>query len=337
MVAGMGEWMRQRPVSRVLVFVWTVLLLLSACGGTPEPNAPEREEKLTARQALGDLRTLDACSLTDPDALKELGSVRDAGTVSLDYCLHHLRLDDGSRVQLATGELQQASNVDDGGAPVVRRGGLRIVRDSPLPGHCTRQVLFDDGLALQVNVDLLDGDPAAGLCRVAEAGAESVVRAIRDKQVGHRELPPHSLALADPCAALASEFVQQVPGLDKAKGRSTPSNHRCLWGTEAASQPRVRLTYTAGDPPKRLHATAVEEQIAGRRTVISIVGGDPGTPLCSAETAHGPFRDGRHGDAHSGQTEVAMLVVALPGSTGVRACGFARGLAERAWPQLPPR
>ena len=96
----------------------------------------------------------------------------------------------------------------------------------------------------------------------------------------------------------------------------------------AAGSSRVQLVHTAGEPPRVMHGAAVEEQIAGRRTVLSIVGGDPRTPLCSAETAHIPF-------AGDGQVEVAMLVVAVPGETGVDACEYARGLAGHAWPKLP--
>ena len=65
--------------------------------------------------------------------------------------------------------------------------------------------------------------------------------------------------------------------------------------------------------------------------MTSVVGGDPSTPLCSAETGHVPF-----GPPGTDQVEVAMLVVAYPDGDGLDACEFARGLAERAWPALPP-
>ncbi|MDA3643304.1 DUF3558 domain-containing protein [Saccharopolyspora indica] len=307
-----------------------LVLLVAGCtpGGSPQaPAAPQQDESGTARASLGDLRTVDPCTLTDPAALREFGPAENAGTVSLDYCLLHVKLANGSLVQLAVGELGPAP--DPRGNPVVPRGSLRIVQDAPLPGHCTRQILFTDGLALRVSADLLAGDPASGLCGIAEAGAEAATAALGQRRVGHRDFPANSLALVDPCEVLDSAVVQQVPGLESAQGRPSPAGHQCAWGEQVADSPRVQLTHTAGDPPQVLHGAAVEEEIAGRRTVISVVGGDPQLPLCSAETAHLPF-------GATGQVEVAQLVVAVPGMTGIDACEFARGLAGQAWPHLPP-
>lgn len=306
------------------------LLLVAGCtpGGPPQaPAAPGQDESGTARAALGDLRTVDPCTLTDPAALREFGPADNAGTVSLDYCLLHVTLPNGSLVQLAVGELGPAP--DPQGDPVVPRGSLRIVQNAPLPGHCTRQILFTDGLALRVSADLLTGDPGSGLCGVAEAGAGAATAAVEQHRVGHRDFPANSLALVDPCDVLDSAVVQQIPGLEEALGQPSPAGHQCSWGEQIADSPRVQLTHTAGDPPEVLHGAAVEEDIAGRRTVISVVGGDPQIPLCSAETGHLPF-------GAAGQVEVAQLVVAVPGMTGIDACEFARGLAGQAWPHLPP-
>lgn len=211
--------------------------------------------------------------------------------------------------------------------PVIRRGPLRIAQGTPLPGHCSRRILFGDGVSMQVNADLLAGGPGAGLCGIAQAGAEEAVDAIAEHKIAHRTFPPESLALTDPCKVLDSGIVQQIPGLEQARPQPAPAAHQCQWGRQDADSPRVQLVHTAGEPPRVSHGTSVEEQISGRRTVVNVVGGDPRVPLCSAETGDTPF--GR------GETEVAQLVVALPGESGVEACEFARGLAEQAWPHLP--
>ncbi|KAA5832728.1 hypothetical protein ABT337_12805 [Saccharopolyspora hirsuta] len=309
-----------------LLLFWVLLVAGCTPGGAPHaPAAPQQDG--TARAVLGDLRTVDPCTLTDPAALQAFGSAENAGTVSLDYCLLHVKLANGSLVQLAVGELGQAP--DRPGDPVVPRGSLRIVQNAPLPGHCTRQVLFADDVALRVSADLLVGDPASGLCGIAEAGADAAAAALEQHRVGHRDFPADSLALVDPCDVLDSAAVQQVPGLEEAQGQPSPAGHQCSWGEQVADSPRVQLTHTAGEPPRVLHGAAVEETIAGRRTVVSVVGGDPQLPLCSAETGHLPF-------GAAGQVEVAQLVVAVPGMTGIDACEFARGLAGQAWPHLPP-
>lgn len=316
--------------------VLALLLLVAGCtGGSGAAPAPERSSApppRTSSALLGDLRTVDPCTLIDPAALRSFGRVSNAGTVSLDYCLLHVETPGGALLQLAVGELHAVDPAEaTKGVPVIRRAALPIVRNAPLPGHCTRRILFSDGVAMQVSADLLTGGPGPGLCRVAAVGAQEAVDAMAGHRVGHRRFPPNSLARIDPCTMLDSAVVHKVPGLEEARPHPGPARHRCRWGRNSAREPSVRLVHTAGDPPRVLHGAAVEERIAGRRTVVSVVGGDPRVPLCLAQTAHVPF-----GAPGSGQVEVAMLVVSVPGSDGIRACEFARGLAERVWPKLPP-
>ncbi|WP_406688914.1 DUF3558 family protein [Saccharopolyspora sp. ID03-671] len=311
----------------LLVLCW---VLIAACTAQPTtPTGGSRPVDTSARAMLGDLRTLDPCTLTDTEALQRFGAVSNAGTVSLDYCLLHVKPDDGTLVQLAVGELAGPDSSRPGD-PVVQRGALRIAQNAPVPGHCTRQVRFGDGVSLQVSADLLGGEPGAGLCGIADAGAESVADAVQQGRAGHRDYPPNSLALVDPCTVLDTAAVNQVPGLEEARPRPAVGGHQCSWGEQSADSPRVQLQHTAGEPPRILHGAAVEEQVDGRPTVLSVVGGDPRVPLCSAETPHIPF------GTVAGQVEVAQLVVAVPGETGPDACAYARGLARLAWPSLPP-
>lgn len=317
----------------VLVLLAAVLLVAGCTGGPPgKPAQAAPPGPTTAESVLGDPRTIDACSLADPAALNEsghgeFGRAENAGTVSLDYCLLRVRLPEGGLAQLKVGELAPAEQQQ--GDPVTRNGSFDVVQDAPLPSHCARQIVFPDRTAMRVSADLLDGKPGGRLCGLADAGTRSAVAAIDQHRVEHRDYPPNSLALVDPCSVLDTADVRQVPGLERATPSGRPAAHQCQWGQADAASPRVQLVHTAGDPPAVLHGSATEEQIAGRRTVTSVVGGDPRVPLCSAETGHVPFGDDR------GQVEVAMLVVAFPDGDGIDACDFARGLAERAWPQLP--
>lgn len=319
--------MSPRRHQGMLLLCWA--LLAGCTAQTPTPTGESRPVDTSARAMLGDLRTLDPCTLTDHAALQNHGAVSDAGTVSLDYCLLHLKPDEGTLIQLAVGELAGPEDIGPGD-PVVQHGALRIVQSAPAPGHCTRRVQFGDGVSLQVSADLINGEPATGLCGIADAGAKAAADAVQQGRAGHRDYPPNSLALLDPCTVLDTAAVHQVPGLEEARPRPGIAGHQCSWGEQSADSPRVQLQHTAGEPPRILHGAAVEEPVDGRRTVLSVVGGDPQVPLCSAETGHIPF------GTVAGQVEVAQLVVALPGMTGTDACDYARGLARLAWPSLPP-
>lgn len=314
------------------VLVLALVVVLAGCRvGRPHDAARVQRPASTASSVLGDLRTVDPCTLISPDDLTSIGRARNAGTVSLDYCLLHVRPAPGALVQLAVGELRSVDPAElTQGRPVVRRAGLRVVSDPPVPGHCSRQILFSDGVAMRVSVDSLVGDGSARLCSVAEAGTRAAVRTIRSGEVGHRDFPANSLALIDPCTLLKTEIVRRVPGLGQARPRSSPGRHQCQWGRSSPDAASVRLVHTAGRPPTPLYGTSVTERIAGRRTVVSVVGGDPSLPLCMVETGHIPF-----GEPGSGQVEVAQLVVSLPEGDGIRACEYARGLAEHVWPRLP--
>ncbi|GAB3276727.1 DUF3558 domain-containing protein [Parasphingorhabdus pacifica] len=301
----------------------------SHSGSEPSPVA-RTPEAPDSRTALGDPRTFDPCTLTDPALVERFGAVTETDTVSLDYCLLRVRLADGALAQLAVGELGSGDSASAAGSPVQRQGEFRVVQDAPLPGHCTRRILFGDGVAMGVSADLLSGPPGARLCGLAEAGAKGAVEAIEREEVGHRRYPENSWAKVDPCEVLDTAVVREVPGMESARAVPAPSGHQCSWGKQLAQEPRVRLVHTAGDPPRVSHGAAVEERIAGRTTVLSMVGGDPSSPVCSAETGHIPF-----GQPGAGQVEVAMLVVSIPGENGIAACEFARGLAQSAWPALP--
>ncbi|WP_019855201.1 hypothetical protein [Actinopolyspora mortivallis] len=320
-----------RYLSRFAVLLM-VVAGLSGCVFSPRQGPREDSGGgVSSEAALGDPRTLDPCSLLRPRSLEEFGRAEQAETVSLEYCLAHVRPRPGQLVQVSVGRPRRVEPrrlTEDN--PVSRQDGLRLVREPPVPEHCTWRILFADGVALRVDADSLSGEVSVGLCSLAEAGARQAAGIIDAGEVEHRRFPENSLAFVDPCALLSTDVVNRVPGLEEAEAEGVLSGHTCRWGGETIRDPSVELTHTAGTPPRRKDATSVVERTAGRRTVVDIVGDDPRVGLCSAETAHIPF-----GPSRSGQVEVAMLVVFLPEADGTRACEFARGLAERVWPRLP--
>ncbi|SDQ80035.1 DUF3558 domain-containing protein [Actinopolyspora saharensis] len=317
-----------------LAVLLVVLTGLAGCVASPPTGSDSGDRKGTlSSEVLGNPRTVDPCGLVGPERLNRFGAVSRAGTVSLDYCLLHVRPEPDQLVQLAVGRLRYVDPEQlTSGNPVRRSGGLRLVREAPVPEHCTWRILFSDGVALSVDADSLSGRSSVGLCSLAEAGVRAAAETIRQREVEHRSFPEGSLALTDPCELLSTETVRRVPGLERAEPRDTPSRHKCTWGGGSIRVPSVELTHTAGEPPRSRDATSVTERTAGRRTVTDIVGDDPKVGLCSAETGHIPF-----GPPRSGEVEVVMLVVFLPEADGLRACEFARGLAEHVWPRLPER
>ncbi|SDK65246.1 hypothetical protein SAMN04487820_110195 [Actinopolyspora mzabensis] len=318
---------------RSFVVLGLLFGLLAGCAVFPTGDSTRREERGVSSAVLGDLSTLDPCGLLRTRRLERFGKVTRADTVSLDYCLFHLRPDSGGLLQLAVGRLHDVNAAElTSGNPVRHVGGLRVVDEPPVPEHCGRRILFSDGIAMSVDVDLLSGEPEVGLCTVAGSGAEAAAETVLAGGVEHRDYPPNSLARTDSCGLLPTEIVHRVAGLRRAERQTSPAGHRCRWGGESIRVPSVELTLTAGEPPRRRDATAVVERTAGRRTVVDIIGEDPRVGLCAAETGHIPF-----GDPAAGEIEVAMLVVFLPEADGVRACEYARGLAERVWPALPKR
>lgn len=315
---------------RSAVLVLLVATLIAGCGTASQHRESPQPQGISSA-ALKDPRTVDPCGFAAPTEFRKFGEVSNAGTVSLDYCLLHIQTGDGALIQVALGELGKVTSKQDfRGDPVLPLGKLQVVHNARIPGHCARQVLLSDHVTVGVRVTQLSGKQGTALCSVADIGARAISDTITANRVRHRQFPPNSLAFVDPCMVVDQSTVDGVAGLRDTRGQGSPSAHRCQWGKASAKANRVRLVHTAGEPPVVRHGTSVEEHIAGRRTVFNVIGGNPATPLCSAETPHVPFTS-----SESKQVEVAMIVVALPGKDGISACEVARGIAARTWPHLP--
>lgn len=326
------------------VLTLVAVLLLGACGqsrpiGGPSAAPPPSRPSVSSSQAppsgssaaLGDLASLDPCSLIAPDAVYRFGAAAQGRPVSLDYCVTTIETPSGAHLEIATGELRKVDPANDlAGRAIVPVGPWQLVQNPLQQGECTRDLVFTDGIAMNVRVDLFAGDTTLDLCAIAETAVRAAASTILHGAVRHRDDPPASLGRLDPCQQLPVAVLQQLPDLAGHSPVGAPGKHQCSWGSEDPSQARVRLLYGAGDPPAVHDNTADLETIVGRKTVLTRIGGGGGPALCTVETSQLPY-----GPAAANAVEVATVVVVLPSGDMNQSCADGRAVATAVWPALP--
>jgi hypothetical protein len=195
-------------------------LLLAACtsvvSGTPAPIG------LTSAAALGDLRTIDYCTLLDTAGGEVLSSFEQCTvTAGPRWVVGPLEGDD---------EYERIPYDYPGDLP----DGVRIHQQEPENEYatCTRWVGFVDAVWLMVAVTD-DRYPAPSTeedrCTAADELVAGVLTAIGDKRVGHLSYGPASFGGLDACTFLTGPDVELVvePGDDLT---SWPAGHRCYRG-----------------------------------------------------------------------------------------------------------
>jgi hypothetical protein len=314
--------------------VAALALLLTGCTSavsgpspaTPVSTAPPPPAPLTAQQALGDLTTVDYCSLLDLTKIADGGAVA-AGpaTPSLGYCSADAVLGKHD-IEILVGDLA-GKEADSDRIPDVARtlgAGLQVqmVVDSD-PDSCVRYLTFADGTHLVARVDNAtevrsDADQPGSLCGVDDGVLDGLISGVQAKKVGHLSFPPGSLGAADPCAVVEGPEVTQFLG-DAVHSVAMPGRHRCLWQSDDEhTSADVRFEY--GVLPGASNA-----KIAGHTARIS----KPADPSCEIVTDLGP-------SPASGQHEIAELYVFL--SRGDKdPCTAATSITNADWPKLPKR
>lgn len=195
-------------------------LLLAACtsvvSGTPASGG------LTSVAALGDLRTIDYCTLLDTAGGEVLSSFEQCTvTASLRRVVGALEGDD---------PYERIPYDYPGDLP----DGVRIHQQEPENEYatCTRWVGFVDAVWLKAAVTD-DRYPAPSTeedrCTAADELVAGALAAIGDKQVGHLSYGPASFGGLDACTFLTGPDVELVvePGDDLT---SWPAGHRCYRG-----------------------------------------------------------------------------------------------------------
>jgi hypothetical protein len=304
-------------------FVAIVALVCTSCAvgvaGTPvaDPNGP-----LTTRVALGDLPTVDFCSLLSADNYPaNLGSVVNRPSPSFSYCTMSVisRKTDAS---VLVGYLSTATNLSgitlDPDRSLSR--GLEVRKSRSDSTECERFVRFPDDLYLEVSATAYTSGDNTDWCPLVDATVDRVVDRLTTKQVKHFSFAPGSLGRADACTLLDQTLVEDATGLNPAEQFAFPGAHVCEWNLPRFGYVTVNFTMD-----ESLTQEPADETIAGRRTRITP--DTAGLAECALVTSHG-FSPESSGD------ELVNLSVLLP-DKGKDACAVARTLPSHAWQKLP--
>jgi hypothetical protein len=271
-------------------------LLLTACVNRAEPVArPASSAPLTAAAALGELRTVDFCSLLDERGADSLSSFELCRT-EVDF------------VELTVGPLVAGPSV--GSEPYEYPGdlppGLRVWSYFPSggPNGCVLWLGFADGVWLTVTA-LDAADPpwsaADSYCRTAATVVAGALAAIEEGRVGHVSHEPDSFGGIDPCPLITGPELGGVP-------TAAPSGHSCVNGD-------VELSFGID-----VRASGTQETIGGQEATVR-----RDRKTCAVVFQRPVDEDPRY---------VAQARVTVTGDDE-QACVFARDVAELVAPRLP--
>lgn len=332
---------RLRGVGGRLAMLCGAALLMTGCAqavvGTPSPNpaaaqqALEERTPLTSTLALGDLTTIDYCSLIDP-GLVARGGMTDAGEPqpSFDECAVSGKVG-GQSATLEVGFLDTnaGGRLPDRDKTLPR--GLVAQRDTSGRGadSCGYYLAFPDRVSLELFAYLENppSDPGSSsttspLCTLNKTVFDGVVTAVTQKKVTHLTFAQGSVGTVDACALLPDAVVSQQAGVPLPRAQN-PSKHRCRW-TNTSLGMRAVLWFYVDKPPQAADG-ATAETIDGRPSVVRAVS----ARFCAVDTVVGPWPGAKNGEVEVAETYMNA------GNAAKDACGIARAFATAAWPQLP--
>jgi hypothetical protein len=334
----MASWLRRTP----LVSVAAVAVLAGCTTSGESSNAAARD--------LGDLATIQPCSLTGLEVFAEFGSAEFGPPESLDYCTVVVK-PGGSETVSVTRNVAEAVTIMVGelarpsADPFLPTDKLEDVTDSiyttqpdDVGVSCWQTVVFaEEDLALSVRSRMSPTASPVPTCDMVAAGIAKVVEVILAGKVEHRSPAPNSLITLDPCDLVADETVTALPGFAEARRVDSPGRHRCYWQTSTGADGlRVGVTFGVAQPPEP--PTSVDgnaDPIAGRPSVTTYT-----DRFCGVETGHIPF-DEVAGATGLVETVTVNADVSLgnpagrPGETDPAACEGALAIAKALWPRLP--
>jgi hypothetical protein len=321
---------------RVLAAVLMVALV-SACtsrvGGLPaaDPAVPEIPDEFTAEFAFDDLTTVAPCSLTDPEAFTDFGTLKFSTPESLDYCAIRINTDSAADVVISVGAFGVLSAQPELESKRVKEvdQGLWVGQQDSDPSFCSQLLVFPDGVTMQVAGSVYDG--SANTCPMVEAGMDYAIDVILDRDVEHRDPENTSLLLIDPCDLVDDDDIGAIPGL---AGVSTPNDypgkHTCFWEQSPGSPLTVRVEFGAGAEPD-VYGDATEGLVAGRQSVTTKYPDIGEHDYCAVQTGHIPFDEIEGEDA----VETASVYVRVPTGQLAAACTAATAVAELVWAEIP--
>jgi uncharacterized protein DUF3558 len=202
------------PVSKTSYVLATALCAVLALAACTSQN-PTREGPLTAADALGDLKSIDYCSVIDQ-----------SGESAFEHC----RIANGDKLTVVgpveSGENKDLYPVEYHGSALP--GGVRVQGSTfDAKQSCTRMLTFSDDLRLTFVV-AGEADPDANCVKAMEV-VEEALDVINGGKVARRSFADKSFGRLDPCELLSTPEVEAVLGSGRNK-KPSATGHNCLHG-----------------------------------------------------------------------------------------------------------
>ncbi|WP_026423653.1 hypothetical protein [Actinokineospora inagensis] len=273
---------------------------------------------------LGDLTTLDMCSLIDP---ADFGNGKPITLGSWDVCSITVTAGAGAAT-ISVGDIDLVDTLGPRTAPTELLGFQYSQYTNGLT-PCGRVLPFTNdnsttlGLTLRVDRATTTEGSSGSACGQLAQGFEKTLRRLRDKPqlVKHHTFTPAGLATIDPCGTVPRASVAAFP-----TKKNWPGRHNCEW-TDASKNTTLRVTFGRSTPD--FDKTMTNTVIAGRPTSQMQVPSGPGS-MCLLFT-NGPK------DQESGGSENAMIALTVRDvADAAVTCTQATQLANQIWPVLPP-
>lgn len=310
-----------------------LVLMLAGCstrvGGSPT-TGHETPAKGTAEAALGELTTVDPCSLTDLEVFDEFGTATFGVPESFDYCSIDTTIG-GADVILSLGTLDTLTQPPDTTTKRVKDldDGMYVIQPEAADNHCGQDLVFADQITLRVSAYILF-DPPTDLCPMVSVVMDKIIEVVEQGGVRHRVPENGSLIPLDACSMISDDTITTQAGFAEARRRDYPAHHQCWWQTpDGAERFTMYLMFAAGSSPGTLGDAGRSTSIAGRETFVNPF---PETNNCSVTTAHIIFDEIPEYDLAMEQAEVQ--VITPPGRVD-DGCQAAIAVANEVWPQLP--
>ncbi len=290
------------------------------------------EGMITSANRLGDLPTLDPCSLVDRAALPASLKAKQTPRDSLESCRFIIDAG-GATATLDVGELAVNSQVDASNSQSLARG-LDLYEGSLGDGSCESDLELGDSVYVVSTASVASGAGSDALCDAVKAAGTDVANVLLgNAPLTHFSVPGNSLVKVNACDLLDGQSVQGFT-LPQPMLGDPPSGHSCDWSPQdvdpnGAELPGYVLEFLVGAPtPGNLAGTVTT--IAGRQTIQLAEQNFSGRSLCQLSLFGRPF------DRVHQLLEMVRISVVEPSGQAATACSLATTMAQLAWPKLPP-
>lgn len=321
-------------MSRWRTVLGTALLVVLVAGCSVHRTGPSMAaastrsfpdpDRIQAEDALGDLTTWNPCSVVDLAALpKPWTSIMDS-PAAFEACAISVTTDDGVVAEIQVGYLSEA-DVDEDKADA-REGGINVVPADDSANACARDIVFADGIGLEVRTWTENQDDAGAMCDISDEVVEHVIDAVMAGRSESLRFPDKSLGEIDPCDLVTADVTALVPGLSAGvRPERQVSGHSCWWVTTEDAM--LNIEFSIGHLPVGDSGSTVHDRYT---TVTGYA--DDSSSLCVVDGQHVPFA---YKSKPRLMERVGIYVYLGPGQIEA-ACTAASAMADALWPKLPP-